>query len=95
VELRAINLDAVSEAPEQDFDGVVPGQWLLRSMPFSAANHRVRAINVSWRDARRLDVAVGTACLEILRKTRIEQEWVTDVEKHSVQDHGLGGSARL
>ncbi len=79
MELRAINLDAVPEASEQDFSRVVPGQWLLRSMPFSTANHRVRAINAAGRDARLLDVAVGTACLEILRKTRIEQAWVTHV----------------
>lgn len=79
LELRAINPDAVPAALEQDFNRVVPGQWLLRSMPFSAANHRVRAINAAGRDARLLDVALGTACLEILRKTWIEQTWVTHV----------------
>lgn len=79
LELRAINLDAVPEAEGRDFGQIVPGQWLLRSMPFSAANHRVRAINAAGRDARLLNVAVGTACLEILRKTRIEQSWVTHV----------------
>ncbi len=79
LELRAINLEAVPDAAEQDFSRVVPGQWLLRTMPFSAANHRVRAINVAERDARQLGVTVGTACMEILRKTRIEQAWVTHV----------------
>lgn len=79
LELRAINLDVVQDASEQDFSSTVPGQWLFRSMPFSAANHRVRAINAAGRDARLLDVALGTACLEILRKTRIEQAWVTHV----------------
>ena len=79
LELRAINIDAVPEAAVQGFDCVVPGQWLLQSMPFSAANHRIRAINVAGRDARLLDVALGTACLEILRKTQIERAWVTHV----------------
>jgi GntR family transcriptional regulator, histidine utilization repressor len=79
LELRAINLATVSGAEQQEFSRVVPGQWLLKSMPFSAATHRIRAINVAGRDARLLDVALGTACLEILRKTWIEQAWVTHV----------------
>lgn len=79
LELRAINLEAVPEAAEQDFTHMVPGQWLLRTMPFSTANHRVRAINAAGRDARLLQVPVSTACLEILRRTRIEQSWVTRV----------------
>lgn len=79
LELRAINLEAVPEAAYTDFAQSVPGQWLLRSMPFSAANHRVRAINAVSSDARLLEVPVGTACLEILRRTRIEQSWVTRV----------------
>lgn len=78
-ELRAINLVAVPDASTQDFAQVVPGQWLLHSMPFSAATHRVRAITAAGPDARGLGVPSGTACLEILRKTRIEQAWVTHV----------------
>jgi GntR family histidine utilization transcriptional repressor len=79
LELRAINLDVATEASGQDFSVTVPGRWLLSSMPFSEANHRIRAINAAGRDARLLDVALGTACLEILRKTKIEQAWVTHV----------------
>lgn len=79
LEYRAINVDVVPGAAVQDFSHFVPGQWLLKSMPFSAASHRVRAINAAGKDARALDVALGTACLEILRKTRIEQKWVTHV----------------
>lgn len=79
LEERVINLDAVAAAAEQDFAAVVPGQWLLRSMPFSGATHRIRAINARGRDARRLEEAEGAACLEILRKTRIGADWVTHV----------------
>lgn len=79
LELRVINLDTVPTAADQDFRAVVPGQWLFHSMPFSTAKHRVRAVNVAGRDARQLDVALGTACLEILRKTQFEQTWVTHV----------------
>lgn len=79
LETRAINLEVVPQATAQDFAVEVPGQWLLRTMPFSAASHRVRAINAAGRDARLLAVPAGTACLEILRKTRIDQNWVTHV----------------
>lgn len=79
LELRAINPETVPEALVQPFEKVIPGQWLLRRVPFSRANHRVRAISASGRDARLLDCALGTACLEILRKTRLEQSWVTQV----------------
>ena len=79
LELRAINLEVATEASKQDFSITVPGRWLLSSMPFSEASHRVRAINAAGRDARLLDIDLGTACLEILRKTRIEQAWVTHV----------------
>lgn len=79
LEERAINLSAVGAAASQDFAVVVPGQWLLRSMPFSGATHRIRSINAGGRDARRLGIADGAACLEIFRKTRIGADWVTHV----------------
>lgn len=79
LEARAINLGVVPQSADQDFATEVPGQWLLRTMPFSAANHRVRAIVAAGRDARALNVPPGTACLEVLRKTRIEHTWVTHV----------------
>lgn len=103
LEQRAIHLAAVPQAGAQDFAVVVPGQWLLRTMPFSTASHRVRAINATLRDARSLAVPPGTACLEVLRKTRIDQTWVTHVrllypgEAHQLMADfapglGLGGS---
>jgi GntR family histidine utilization transcriptional repressor len=79
METRAINLDAVPQASAQDFSRTAPGQWLVRTMPFSAASHRIRAVSATGADARRLGVAGGAACLEILRKTRIDQTWVTHV----------------
>lgn len=78
-EMRAIHLGAVPQAAVQDFGVLVPGQWLLRTMPFSAASHRVRAINATGQDAKSLGIETGAACLEILRRTMIGKDWVTHV----------------
>ena len=79
LETRVIDPQVVPAACDQDFGATAPGQWLLGSMPWSAATHRVRAVNANGQDARKLALPVGTACLEILRKTRIEGDWVTHV----------------
>ena len=79
LETRAINATIVPAALAEDFKITVPGQWLLKSMPFSTASHRIRAVNSAGRDAKALGLPVGAACLEVLRKTKIEQNWVTHV----------------
>lgn len=79
LETRVIDQRLVPDALAKDFTKIIPGQWLKNTMPFSAAQHRIRAINSSGQDARRLALPVGTACLEVLRKTRMEQSWVTHV----------------
>lgn len=77
LETRAINLSVVPDAEAMDFADAVPGAWLLQSMPWTNARNHVRAVNVSGRDAMQLALPVGAACLEILRKTQIEADWVT------------------
>lgn len=77
LEARAINLSVVPQARGMDFATVVPGSWLLDTMPWSTARHSVRAVNASVRDAKLLELPVGAACLEVLRKTEMEGEWVT------------------
>ena len=77
LETRAINLTAVPEAADQDFAAEPPGNWLLRAMPWTTARHQVRAVNVAGREAKLLDLAMGAACLDILRKTGIAGMWVT------------------
>jgi GntR family histidine utilization transcriptional repressor len=79
LEMRAINIDIVPDALAADFQTTVPGQWLLETMPFSSASHRIRAINALGQDAKLLDLPVGAACLEILRETQIGESWVTHV----------------
>ncbi|WP_367717419.1 UTRA domain-containing protein [Nitratireductor sp. GISD-1A_MAKvit] len=77
LETRAINLTAVPDAATVDFSHELPGAWLLHSMPWSNVRHSVRAINISGRDAHQLRLPVGAACLEILRKTQINDDWIT------------------
>lgn len=79
LETRAINLALVKDARTADFTQNVPSNWLLENMPWTNARHHVRALNVSGRDAKLLELPVGAACLEILRKTQIEANWVTYV----------------
>lgn len=79
LEMRAIDINVVPDALVADFKTTVPGQWLLKTMPFTSASHRIRAINALGQDAKLLDLAVGAACLEILRETRIGESWVTHV----------------
>ncbi|OWU66861.1 hypothetical protein ATO2_17425 [Roseovarius sp. 22II1-1F6A] len=77
LETRVINSALVPDALSVDFQAEVPGTWLLKTMPWTKARHHVRAINVSGRDATLLELPAGAACLEMLRRTQIEDNWVT------------------
>jgi GntR family transcriptional regulator, histidine utilization repressor len=79
LEIRAVNIAVVPDLLQVDLKTIAPGQWLLQSMPFSRASHRIRAVNCLGREAKLLALPVGTACLEVLRKTSMEQNWVTHV----------------
>ena len=77
LERRIINLGVGPGAADQDFRGLAPTRWLLREIPWTAAEHRIRAINADRRNARLLDIPVGEACLEIWRRTELGGVWVT------------------
>ncbi|MFN7103077.1 MAG: histidine utilization repressor [Pseudorhizobium sp.] len=69
VEERLINLTNVPDAAEADFDRVSPGQWLLGEVPWSTAEHRIRAVAASAEMAAMLDIAKASPCLLIERRT--------------------------
>ncbi|CAN5397833.1 histidine utilization repressor [soil metagenome] len=69
MEERLISLDAVPAAEAIDFSQVSPGSWLLGSVPWTQAEHRIRAVNPSLATARLLGVAPSTACLSLERRT--------------------------
>lgn len=69
LEARLINLAATPEAVEARFDDVAPGPWLLARAPWTTAEHRIRARAADVRQAELLNVAEGSPCLAIERRT--------------------------
>ncbi|MDR7126807.1 UTRA domain-containing protein [Pseudotabrizicola sp. 4114] len=76
-ESRIINPVSAPAALTQDFRTIAPGQWLLREIPWTSADHRIRAINAPAPIARALALAAGEACLEVTRRTESAGQWVT------------------
>lgn len=79
LEDRVINVVAVPEAGEADFSEVGPGSWLLQMVPWSAAEHRIRAVSADRRVAEALAVPSGTACLVVERRTWNGPNYITHV----------------
>ncbi len=76
-EERIINPEAAPAALQQDFSTIAPGQWLLQEIPWSSAEHRVRAVGADSAVAHDLGLQTGDACLEVTRRTEISGMWVT------------------
>jgi GntR family transcriptional regulator, histidine utilization repressor len=69
-EQRLINLAAVPEARDERFeDDVPPGTWLLRRVPWTDAEHVIRAVKADAALAKRLQTETGAACLVLERRT--------------------------
>lgn len=79
VEDRLISLATVPEATEESFAGTPPGPWLIGRVPWSGAEHRIRAANAAGPVAASLDVGAGTACLVVERQTWSADQPVTHV----------------
>ena len=90
LEERLISLTAVPEAAAEAFEATAPGPWLLGMVPWSAAEHRIRAIGAEARVAGLLAVPPGAACLVVERRTWSGGAYVTHVrltypgEKHEL-----------
>lgn len=79
LEERLINLSAVPEAISEPFEETAPGAWLIARVPWSAAEHRIRAVGAEKRVAERLRIAEGTACLVVERRTWSGGVYITHV----------------
>lgn len=79
LEHRLINLQAVPAAAEQDFTELAPGAWLLRQVPWTQAEHRIRASGAPADAAAMLKIKVRSPCLIIERTTRAAESTVTFV----------------
>jgi len=69
VETRLINIDAVPDARDADFVDQSPGAWLVNSVPWSEARHRISAVGANTEAAARLGVPRHTPCLMLERWT--------------------------
>lgn len=81
-EERLISIAAVPEVAEETFEIVPPGRWLISRVPWSAAEHRIRAIGADSHTAKLLDLKVGAACLVVERRTWNNDRYITHVRLH-------------
>ena len=79
VEHRIINLDAVPEATAETFEDEAPGPWLVRVVPWTAAEHRISASAADDGMAAAGEVPAGAPCLVIERRTWRAEKPVTFV----------------
>jgi GntR family histidine utilization transcriptional repressor len=69
LEERLISLAAVPDAAAETFAEMAPGPWLLARVPWSAAEHTIRAVAADRATATALEIAPGAACLAVERRT--------------------------
>ena len=69
LEKRLINLAAVSAARAEPFAAAPPGTWLLDRIPWTDAEHAIRAEAADAKAASTLEIAAGEACLVVERRT--------------------------
>ncbi|RWM16849.1 MAG: histidine utilization repressor [Mesorhizobium sp.] len=79
LEQRLINLSAVAEAGEEEFLDIAPGPWLIGRVPWSEAEHRIRAMAADENIADALDIEAGAPCLVVERRTWSAEHPVTHV----------------
>ncbi len=79
LEERLINLQAVPEAEQEAFTEVAPSAWLISKVPWSAAEHRIEAMNADAHMAEQLGIPLGAACLVIERRTWNQTATITRV----------------
>ncbi len=76
---RFISLAAVPCAAEADFTTQSPGTWLIQSVPWTQARHRISAVGASAEVSTHLAVPRHTPCLLVERWTWRTGEPVTYV----------------
>ncbi len=76
---RLISLASVPAAERTDFQRAPPGTWLLQNVPWTEAEHVIRARNASQRLGRLLQLKPNAACLVLERRTWHQGALVTEV----------------
>ena len=77
LEERLINLAAVPEAADESFAEIAPGPWLIGRVPWSAAEHTIRATAATPRRRLRSTSPAGSPCLVVERRTWSADQPVT------------------
>jgi GntR family histidine utilization transcriptional repressor len=89
-EARLISLTAVPDAADEAFRDIAPGSWLVAQVPWSAAEHRIRASAADAAMATALDIAAGSPCLVVERRTWSAEHPVTHVRfTYAADSHAL------
>ncbi|MDO9500404.1 UTRA domain-containing protein [Falsiroseomonas sp.] len=95
LEDRLISLHAVPEARAEPFDALPPGSWLLDRVPWTEAEHRIRAVPADAATASLLGIAEGAACLVLDRRSWRGADAVTAVRLTYPGDrHAFTGRSR-
>jgi GntR family histidine utilization transcriptional repressor len=79
LEERLISLAAVPAGRGESFADTAPGPWLLAHVPWTAAEHAIRAAGATSATAAALDLAENSPCLVVERRTWSGGEPVTFV----------------
>jgi GntR family histidine utilization transcriptional repressor len=77
IEERLVNLRAAPAVLDEPFEAVAPGRWLLDHVPWTEAEHLIRAVEASPAVAQQLKIRRGAACLCIERRTWRGEEPIT------------------
>ena len=89
-EQRLISLTAVPEAADEEFVAIAPGPWLIGRVPWSEAEHRIRAVAADRHIAAALDIETGAPCLVVERRTWSAEHPVTHVRfTYAAESHTL------
>lgn len=80
-ESRVVSLTAVPEIEDAAFDPESPGSWLLGHVPWTEAETNISATGANEVEARNLQVAPGTPCLVLARRTWRSDEHITAVRQ--------------
>ena len=80
LEERLINLAVVPDAEGETFAGVAPGAWLVAQIPWTSAEHRIRAEAANAETSFALRLRKGASCLVVERRTWSGDQQVTRVK---------------
>jgi GntR family histidine utilization transcriptional repressor len=76
---RIISLASAPGAEDEPFSQLAPGNWLLQNVPWTRAEHVIRARNAGKRLGAMLRLPATAACLVLERRTWLQEDFVTEV----------------